>query len=352
MWTSTADWGTDQAGCTGDTAEWKPSVDQQDCGALTGSRWMPSTGCPLSDPTWTDSSAAPIWSQPQSPTDECIPAASNSYTTPGPSACGCQTFQLLFWNIRYPFVPQENQPWERDGSACTDYTMQAWGRIRTRCTDPASVPAGAPILLTDADGSLIDDSMGVEAEAACAVLGGTWTAASPVYSDPSWYRPQFSAGANGTAAGADAYRTDDLWTPVNPISVNTLKYTCSNPPLYMDYWSVFGIPRAPQAAYSGLGTDKCDDAEAAPGLSRSTTPNCGPRQNTGAGTAIQDVYTNTPCAAGTETLDKYGQCSLTARIGDGVCDSNFNHPIFLYDELDCFYSAMQEISGSTIAFSG
>ena len=385
VWTSSADWSVaDNSGCTGTGAQWKPSVDQQDCGALPDSKWMPSTGCPLVD------QGGGNWIQPQTPTDQCIPASENGFTTAGPVTCGCQSYQLLFWNIRYPFVPQENAPWLRDGSACTDYQMEAWGRVRTRCTDGTT---GEPIVLTEvatctgivgtaseeeaaacllvdtldvdtdcvatanceyteSTGGLIDDSMDADAEAACGTVGGQWGGDTPVNTVPTWYKPQFSAGASSTASGADAYRPDDLWTPVNPISVNTLRYTCSNPPVYMDYWSVFGIPRAPQEAYGSLGNDKCDDAQSAEGETRPNTPFCGPRQNADGEVEVRDVYSTVACVAGTETLDKYGRCSLTTRIGDGVCDANFNHPIFLYDELDCFYSAMQEISGSSIAFSG
>jgi hypothetical protein len=139
------------------------------------------------------------------------------------------------------------------------------------------------------------------------------------------------------------------------------------------------IPRAPQSKVVEFGQDKCDDADdlGADGSTanannaivsdgRENKPICGPRQNrqTVAGfeqeKVVKDI-TGKQCVDtkdstrkdGTaETLDKYGRCALTSRLGDGVCDSNFNHPIFLYDELDCFYSAMQEISGSSIAFSG
>ena len=136
-----------------------------------------------------------------------------------------------------------------------------------------------------------------------------------------------------------------------------------------------------------FGQDKCDDADDL-GVDGSTAnannpladatvnnplanardnkPICGPRQNRQSesgrsnekkvfditGTLCLDTTDATRKLGTAETLDKYGRCALTSRLGDGVCDSNFNHPIFLYDELDCFYSAMQEISGSSIAFSG
>ena len=55
----------------------------------------------------------------------------------------CQLFQLLFWNIRYPFVPLQNKPWKSAGSACTDYRMRAYGRVRTSCVEIVGMPPQA-----------------------------------------------------------------------------------------------------------------------------------------------------------------------------------------------------------------
>ena len=161
----------------------------------------------------------------------------------------------------------------------------------------------------------------------------------PKYTDAQFYAPQFSAGAGVFDEDADAFRPDDLWTPKNPVTVTSLQYECLVPPMFMDYWSVFGIPRAPRNSPANLDATKCDDGENTDGTQRPAK--CGARALPG----------STICPAG-QAINRYGGCSYTSKLGDGVCDREFNHAIFLYDELDCFYSAMEEISGATMSFSG
>ena len=169
----------------------------------------------------------------------------------------------------------------------------------------------------------------------------TYTEGSaPVYTDAQSYAPQFKLrGADASKEDADAFRADDLWTPQNPVTVTSLQYECLTPPLFVDYWSVFGIPRAPRNPPSNLDATKCDDGERADGSQRPAK--CGARARPG----------STLCPDGM-SINRYGDCGYTSKLGDGVCDREFNHAIFLYDELDCFYSAMEEISGAEISFAG
>merc|ERR1711907_755546 len=163
---------------------------------------------------------------------------------------------------------------------------------------------------------------------------------APVYGKSAYFGPSFSTGAQVAAEGADAKRSDDLWTPKNPLTVTSLQFECKAPPLFMDYWSVFGIPRAPRTDYGNLDATKCDGGERPIVADKTAQTNravmCGPHQ----------APKFTKCPAG-KTFTRYGECGFTSKIGDGICDPEFNHAIFLYDELDCFYSAMQEISGGT-----
>jgi hypothetical protein len=162
----------------------------------------------------------------------------------------------------------------------------------------------------------------------------------PRYTAAQKYAPQFSAGANVFDEDADAFRPDDLWTPKNPVTVTSLQYECLAPPMFMDYWSVFGIPRAPRNSPANLDATKCDDGERTDGTQRPAK--CGARAYPG----------SSKCDDPDMSINRYGDCSYTSKLGDGVCDREFNHAIFLYDELDCFYSAMEEISGATMSFSG
>jgi hypothetical protein len=171
----------------------------------------------------------------------------------------------------------------------------------------------------------------------------TPASAAPKYGDYGYFGPSFATGAQVAGEGTDVKRADDLWTPKNPLTVTSLQFECKAPPLFMDYWSVFGIPRAPRTDYSKLDATKCDGGERPIVADKAQQTNravmCGPR---GA----------PKCGAG-KTFTRYGECGYTSKIGDGICDPEFNHAIFLYDELDCFYSAMQEISGgTTLSFSG
>ena len=163
----------------------------------------------------------------------------------------------------------------------------------------------------------------------------------PLYSAPMHYTPKFQKGAGGFKEGGNAKREDDLWTPKNPLTVTSLQFECKTPALFMDYWSVFGIPRAPRTDYSGLDPTKCDSGEEPVGNSKTRSTKCGPRSKT-----------DSTCGKDKPqlTYTRYGECGDTSKIGDGVCDPEFNHAIFLYDELDCFYSAMEEISGSSMSF--
>ena len=72
-----------------------------------------------------------------------------------------------------------------------------------------------------------------------------------------------------------------------------------------------------QGHESGRSTPNNDRFNPHPNNSeRPTTPACGPRQTAADGDpTIRDVYTNEVCVSGVETLDKYGECSETARIG-------------------------------------
>jgi hypothetical protein len=103
IWKESADWSQSESQCnllpTG--PRWKPSVDQVDCSALGASKWMPSTGCPLTDPTvvggpdysatWatTHDSASSMWLQPQMPPTTCTDSAATGFDT-DPEKCGCQ----------------------------------------------------------------------------------------------------------------------------------------------------------------------------------------------------------------------------------------------------------------------
>ncbi len=170
--------------------------------------------------------------------------------------------------------------------------------------------------------------------------GCTYTEGSePRYTQAQAYAPQFSDGAGVFDEDADAFRPDDLWTPKNPVTVTSLQYECLTPPLFVDYWSVFGIPRAPRNLPANLDATKCDDGERTDGSQRPAK--CGARARPG----------STVCPEG-QSINRYGDCSYTSKLGDGVCDREFNHAIFLYDELDCFYSAMEEISGAEMSFAG
>jgi hypothetical protein len=172
----------------------------------------------------------------------------------------------------------------------------------------------------------------------------TYTAASaaPVYGDHDYFGPSFATGAQVYAEGADAQRSEDTWTPKNPLTVTSLQFECKAPLLFMDYWSVFGIPRAPRTDYSKLDPSKCDGGERPIVADKTQQTNravmCGPR--------------GAPKCPPGKTLTRYGECGYTSKIGDGVCDPEFNHAIFIFDELDCFFSAMEEMSaGNTMSFS-